>query len=299
MSKTLDKINKILKRTTTTSTEEEIVSNIDQKEIINVFTALENLFKTSFEKGLVEGATALASVHHSLFENAVYNNNEKARLSLLFLKAKFKKLAHFTDPEFKIFLYNYSKMWFKLFITLEAKAQIYVGWLDFSLKHQKNLVNYEKLVSDFDKFLPDFDTNTIINDMVNEEIRKRLYDILYKKTTTTAGFELHEWIYSLMHNYVINKDQSAYNSLLFLFFQFPPIEELIAFDEILHEYGKAWYRHSLQLKKWFLNFGQKVGQDPYLIDRMWKGLFWSKFQGKTSLKNIIDEWREKHPLEPL
>ncbi|OLS21525.1 MAG: hypothetical protein HeimC3_35090 [Candidatus Heimdallarchaeota archaeon LC_3] len=294
MSTSIDKINKILKRSSPQLESDDVLENIDEKEIIEIFTSLEKLLKNAFTSNQKEAAFTVASIHHNLFEGAVYKNNEKARLSLLFLKSKFKKLANFSENGLGHFLYNYTKMWFRFFISLEGKARLYISWIDLAERNSKR-VKYDEIISDIDKFLPDIDPNSMFDDIYNEEIKSKLQTILYKKNTAETGTELQKWIYSLMYEHIIEKDKSAFKKLILILFQFPN-DNLLAFDEILHEYAKAWYRHSLKIKKWFIFFSNKMSQEPHLVDRMWRGMFWSRLEGKA-LKEIVNDWREANKKE--
>jgi hypothetical protein len=156
---TLERINNILKRTSPQLESEEIFEKIDEKEVIEVFQSLERVLKNSFTNDQKNASITVATIHHNLFENAVYKNNEKARLSLLFLKSKFSKLANFSDHGLGLFLYNYSKTWFKFFISLEAKARLYISWIDLQEKTMLE-TNFSEIVSDIDKFHLFFNAQT-------------------------------------------------------------------------------------------------------------------------------------------
>jgi hypothetical protein len=296
LAETLDRINKILKRTSPQLESEEIFEKIDEREVIEVFQSLEKVLKNSFTTDQKNASMIVATIHHNLFENAVYKNNEKARLSLLFLKSKFSKLANFSDHGLGLFLYNYSKTWFKFFISLEAKARLYISWIDLQEKTMLE-TNFSEIVSNINKFLPDIDSNSMFDDVFNEETRNKLLELIKENNTTTIGLELQKWIYSLMHKQVMENDQKAFKEMIMVLFQYPD-DDLMGFDEILHEYAKAWYRHSLRLKKWFINFSNKLNQEPYLVEKMWRGMFWSQMtsRGKT-LKEVVNNWKEKNENE--
>ena len=289
-SEALLRINKILKRKTPQLDTEELFRKIDEREIISVFQKIDQILNNAKELGMEHLAESIASLHHSLFESAIFNNSEKARLSLLYLKTKLFRSVSFSTKELSYFLYNYSKMWFRLLITLEAQAHIYISWLDY-YERLRTKINYSDVIQNIHKYLPNVEMN--LENMFYEQISTRLNHILFEKPSVEGGEELQRWVYNLMYSHLMEQDKNAFRELICLLYQIPPLDEVLGFEEIFHEYGKSWYRQSLKLKKWFLHFNQKITTDVQLVERLWRGQFWYRISGKP-FKLVVEEWRKNH-----
>ena len=98
-----------------------------------------------------------------------------------------------------------------------------------------------------------------------------------------------------MRESILDNKIESQQKLLQIQLQFPDIESIRAFDEIIYEYGKNWYKISLQFKKWFTNFSEKLSQPENVktIDRLWKGQFWYRIKGKR-FKIVVESWKTNH-----
>lgn len=287
----LDKINTILKRKVPVPQVESTIEKINQEEILDIFKTLETLLENSFAKSYRDAGLILASIHHNLFESAVYKNSEKARLSLLFLKSKFTQIANLTSKSVGPFVYSYTKHWFKLLLILESQANMYIKWLAFEEGSDLN-----EVIKHIDEVLPDLENTSLTGLADNTNTTKdQLYQILTENNTTDAGFLMMKFMYTLMRESILDNKIESQQKLLQIQLQFPDIESIRAFDEIIYEYGKNWYKISLQFKKWFTNFSEKLSQPENVktIDRLWKGQFWYRIKGKR-FKIVVESWKTNH-----
>ena len=225
----LDKINAILKRKVPVPQVESTIEKINQDEIIEVFRTLETLLENSFAQSYRNAGIILASIHHKLFENAVYMNSEKARLSLLFLKSKFTQIAKLNYNNVGPFIYSYTKHWFKLVLILEEQANMYIKWLTF-----EEGPAFNNILKQVDDVLPDQDSliETNLNTNTNND---QLYRILTENNTTDAGFQMMKYMYTLMREAVLENRSEAQQEFRQIQVQFPEIEKIHAFEEIKHE----------------------------------------------------------------
>ena len=90
------------------------------------------MLKEAYSVSQEKFSNTVASIHHHLFENAVHRGSEKARLSLLFLRSKFSRIAQFPPNGVGIFFHEYARAWFRFLISLEAQALFYLALIDHS-----------------------------------------------------------------------------------------------------------------------------------------------------------------------
>ena len=172
---------------------------------------------------------------------------------------------------------------------LEEQANMYIMWLSFDEGS-----NIDDLFNHIDEVLPDQDTS--IGTQLDVDINNDpLYHILTENNTTDAGFLMMKFMYTLMRESVLDNRSDSQQKFLHIQHQFPKIENIHAFDEIIHEYGKNWYKISLQFKKWFVQLSEKLSrpENSKIIDRLWKGQFWYRVKGKR-LKIVVEDWKNKH-----
>lgn len=247
--------------------DEEIGIKVDQKEVADIFSAIETTLKSAFSKNIEEGGRALAQIHHNLLESAVLGGSEKGRLSLLFLKSK---LESFIDEPTMIgsLLVAYSRHWLRLILILESQAYNYLSWISCTPEEP---LPYEDILENLNNVLPLEDDLTSVSP--NRSVTEMLGSY-QEKDSTKMGQELQAWIYSVMRQVLEGDEQSL---LLLGSFQavFPTIiAEDFVLNEVVHEFAKAWFRSSLQLKRWFNTFGARLPEDvrPLLS----RGYYWSK-----------------------
>ena len=110
--------------------------------------------------------------------------------------------------------------------------------------------------------------------------------------SNVVGSNLKNWIFKRMRSSLEEdkensiKDLNNYQSIIPSLFMLN-----ISFDEIFHEFAKAWFRHSLELKRWFSQLNKRM--DDELLHRMFRGYWTSKFKNKP-FSRVVNEYRETH-----
>ncbi|MHA2366822.1 MAG: hypothetical protein ACXAC7_22920 [Candidatus Hodarchaeales archaeon] len=265
------------------SKEHKLDIPIDQMEVAQVFKTLEKTIIKALKDGVEEGGQTIAKIHYDLFQMAI-GGSEKARLSLLFLKSKFHNLVGSNIKTEKIgeLLHSYSRHWFRLFLILESKAYQYIEWISFEPEAP---LDYGSIFKNLNTLYPLLKISEVSPESTLT-VENALRD-LSKNDSVTIGTKLQDWVYKRMRLALDQKNEIR-NELRNFQYVFPTIFPLTApdFDEIFHEYAKAWFRHSLQLKRWFNQFDKRM--DHEMLERLFRGYCTSRLKG-TLLSQVLND----------
>ena len=256
------------------------------EELQELNNTIDLTLKNSFTTSLDEGCKRLAQLHHSLFDSAV-GGSEKAASGLQYIKTKFVTFLP-KDVDVGLFFIHYSKHWFKLFLILESRASDFVTWMSYRPDDQ---INYNKIISELNE-------TVVIDYSIIEKgnalftsVDLELKDILSEKQKDgkEVGTNLRRLIQTSLRMYLTNSKDSKLKLQYIAYFisKQLPTEDL-NFNEIVYEFGKAWFRKSLLFKQWFHTFIEALIKDPGLERKMYAGFNWSKFTEK-SLQKAIEE----------
>lgn len=265
---------------------------IDQLEIAEIFKVLEKTIRTSFKKSIEQGSVTLAKIHHHLFESAVQGSGsgskrEKSRLSLLFLKSKFHSIAEVIGSQkLGILIHCYSRHWFRLFLILESKAYQYLTWIS----HQpESFLDYVSILENLNSILPK--VNRFEKEITYLQLTTELKELTVG-TSSAVGSNLQNWIFKRMRLSLEKDKNDKLDDLQQFQSIIPSLFMLnISFDEVFHEFAKSWFRHSLELKRWFNQFNKRM--DDKLLQRMYRGYWTLKFKNKP-FSTVVNDYREAH-----
>lgn len=258
-----------------------------EEELAELHSTIDSTLKNSFSKSLDEGCKSLAHLHHNLFDSAV-GGSAKGADGLQYLKNQIYSFLP-SDMDVGLFFVYYSKHWFKLFLILESRASDFITWLSYS---QDDRLNYNKIINELNE--------TIIIDYGVIEKENALFtsvDLELKDILATdnwdskeVGTNLRRLIQTSLRLYLTNSQDSELKLQYIAYFIGKQVSiNDVNFNEMVHEFGKAWFRKSLLFKQWFHTFIEAMIKDPGLERKMYAGFNWSKFKEKPLFKVIREK----------
>lgn len=272
-------VNKWLKR----DNKEDQHEKQDEEQRTELFHAIDNTVETAFAESLDTGIYVLAKLHHDLFASAV-QGSENGRLALFYLRNNLNKLVFDKMKiDLGIFMVQYSKHWFRLFLILESRAQEYISW---ATNMKETSTNYRKILMDLKNL---FKIDYLIIDEKSPFYTTLQLELQHieEQVTVEAAKRLRHLLQTTLRMYLTN--DSYKEKLHFIaFFISKSFEDAVTRQELIHEFAKEWFRTSLEFKRWFHIFIEKLQLHPEMELKMYKGYNWMKLRGKP-LKHEISQ----------
>lgn len=262
-----------------------------EEEVQELYTTIDKTLKNAFAKSLDDGCKSLAQIHHNLFDSAVAGS-EKGALGLQYLKAKVYSYIP-EDTDTGLFFVYYSKHWFKLFLILESRASDFITWMSYRADDQ---LNYNKIISGLNEtIIIDYDniekTNSFFSS-VNLELKNILS--AEQMDSKEIGTNLRRLIQTSLRMSLTNSQDSKLKLQYIAYFIGKQVNKKdLNFNDMVHEFGKAWFRKSLLFKQWFHTFIEALIKDPGLERKMYAGFNWSKFKEKSLMKALEEKGYKK------
>jgi hypothetical protein len=191
-----------------------------------------------------------------------------------------------------LFFIYYSKNWFKLFLILESRASDFVTWMSYQVEDR---INYNKIINELnDSIIIDYSVVNKENSLFSS-VDLELKHILASDhpDSKEVGTNLRRLIQTSLRMYLTNSEGSKLKLQYTAYFIGKQISiKDLNFNEIVHEFAKAWFRKSLMFKAWFHKFIEELIKNPDLERTMFDGFNWAKFSGK-SLQKVLEEAQHK------
>jgi hypothetical protein len=265
------------------------IPDVDEVQLVKIFENIAALISNSIETSPDIGGKTLAGIHYKLFLDFHENQNEKARLAIMFLQAQLGKLISDAgkSEDVGMLIYAYTRHWLRFVLILETQMASILSWYTSNPVLPINLV---PLISSIEENLPinlDPKTSGLPEDTIKD------FKEFADASNDDAGEELKNWLDSLMRETLFHKNEISNEILIQFQGSFTDLMEVsetnFEFNTLFHQYAESWFKEILERKEWI----QKLIKELDLLDdksilRMARGFYSIKFEG-TSFSEIVKQ----------